>query len=88
MKTKWSLEQAVVDSPLLQWLCVLAIVVFWPVRVIVKYAPCLIHGHRWFAPDLAHFHGQETNVFECRCDRCGYKTGMLGSEIQRMRQES
>lgn len=60
----------------------------YPQPSLLLWPICLFVGHRWFAPDMAHFYGQERNVFECRCDRCGYKTGMLGSEIQRMRKEA
>lgn len=53
----------------------------------LTYLKCLLNGHRWFAPDLAHFEGQQHNVFTVRCDDCGYKKSMTGQEIQDIRKQ-
>jgi hypothetical protein len=51
-------------------------------------AAAAICQHRWVAPDLAFFEGQENNVFEVRCADCGKVEAWTGREIQSERKHS
>ena len=39
-------------------------------------------GHRWFAPDMAFFHGMRRKPFYVGCTHCGARRVLTGAEIQ------